>query len=200
MAVSDSCDVVSSVNGINEVTAMGSLWWRWPVGQLATGLSLLINFSVAVPLSWLLFSYCQATPQCNAELAATGMDGPGYERSGSSLEMYVSAGRGGIRSAGPIGKPNPAGSRRFQKRALKDDVPTRIWLDQDPLTHVRTLSASNGGGAFLGWRSRQDGARSWVSASGEAAVLVLVPTCRQNHRRHSAISRLSAGSLRGDQH
>ncbi|MGA9148661.1 MAG: hypothetical protein WBZ04_13975, partial [Candidatus Nanopelagicales bacterium] len=56
---------------------MGSLWrWagraRWRRWLVIT---MLINFSVAVPLSWLLFSYCQATPQCNAELAATGMDG-----------------------------------------------------------------------------------------------------------------------------
>ncbi len=157
---------------------MGSLWrWagraRWRRWLVIT---MLINFSVAVPLSWLLFSYCQATPQCNAELAATGMDGLELRAQWFlSLEMYVLPVAAAFGLLGLIGKPNPAGSRRFKKRALKDDVPTRIWLDQDPLTHVRTLSASNGGGAFLGWRSRQDGARSWVSASGEAAVLVLAP-------------------------
>ena len=131
---------------------------------------------MAVPVSWLLFGYCRETATCNAQLVASGSEGLSLAAEWFlSVQMYVLPVAAAFGLLALIAKPNPAGSRRYKKRMLASDVPTRIWIDQDPLAHVRELSASSGGGAFLGWRTRPDGARTWVSAPGEAAVLVLAP-------------------------
>lgn len=74
-----------------------------------------------------------------------------------------------------MAKPDPRGSRKYNRKVRADDVPTQIWLDPDPLQKVRTTALYGGAGAFLGWRQREDGARTWVGAHCEASVLVLAP-------------------------